>query len=186
MQEGYFALLDANFLSSWCQFPFSRAQNRGFCAFLAFGTPIFGHFEHKIGVFVLFWPSEPPFSDILSTKSGFLCAFSLRDPRFQAFQAQNRHFCARGSMFRGVALVELLGSCSPGSAAPARGGCCSGCGSVYLFAPMSAKSSFLKVAASVKSSACMPAAMAPSTLAGLSSVKRHSEALSPNFWQSRS
>ena len=121
LQEGYFALLDANFLSSWCQFPFSRAQNRGFCAFFAFGTPVFGHFEHKIGVFVLFWPSEPPFSDILSTKSGFLCAFSLRDPRFQAFQAQNRHFCARGSMFRGVALVELLGSCSPGSAAPARG-----------------------------------------------------------------
>ena len=29
-----------------------RAQNRGFCAFLAFGTPVFGHFEHKIGVFV--------------------------------------------------------------------------------------------------------------------------------------
>ena len=37
---------DANFLSS-------RAQNRGFCAFLAFGTPVFWHFEHKIGVFVL-------------------------------------------------------------------------------------------------------------------------------------
>ena len=49
LQEGYFALPDANFLSSWCQFPFSRAQNRGFCAFLAFGTLVFGHFEHKIG-----------------------------------------------------------------------------------------------------------------------------------------
>ena len=47
-------LSEANFLSPWCQFPFSRAQNRGFCAFLAFGTPIFGHFEHKIGVFVRF------------------------------------------------------------------------------------------------------------------------------------
>ena len=31
-----------------------RAQNRGFCAFLAFETPVFGHFEHKIGVFVRF------------------------------------------------------------------------------------------------------------------------------------
>ena len=34
-------------------FQFSRAQNRGFCAILAFGTPVFGHFEHKIGIFVL-------------------------------------------------------------------------------------------------------------------------------------
>ena len=31
-----------------------RAQNRGFCAFLAFGILIFGHFEHKIGIFVRF------------------------------------------------------------------------------------------------------------------------------------
>ena len=31
----------------------SRAQNRGFCAFLAFRTLVFGLFEHKIGVFVL-------------------------------------------------------------------------------------------------------------------------------------
>ena len=31
-----------------------RAQNRGFCALFAFGTLIFGHFEHKIGVFVRF------------------------------------------------------------------------------------------------------------------------------------
>ena len=51
-----------------------RAQNRGFCAFLAFRTPIFGHFEHKIEVFVRFWPSEPPFSALSSTKSAFLCA----------------------------------------------------------------------------------------------------------------
>ena len=29
-----------------------------------------------------------------STKSGFLCFFGLRDPRFQAFRAQNRGFCA--------------------------------------------------------------------------------------------
>ena len=51
-----------------------RAQNRGFCAFLAFRTPIFGHFEHKIGVFVRFVPPEPSFSDFSSTKSAFLCA----------------------------------------------------------------------------------------------------------------
>ena len=31
-----------------------RAQNQGFCALLPFGTPVFGHFEHKIGVFVRF------------------------------------------------------------------------------------------------------------------------------------
>ena len=31
-----------------------RAQNRGFCAFLAFGTLVFRHFEHKIEVFVRF------------------------------------------------------------------------------------------------------------------------------------
>ena len=36
---------------------------------LVFGLP-----EHKIEVFVLFWPLEPPFSGISSTKSGFLCA----------------------------------------------------------------------------------------------------------------
>ena len=51
-----------------------RAQIRGFCAFLAFGTRLFGHFEHKIGVFVLFWPLKPLFSGISSTKSAFLCS----------------------------------------------------------------------------------------------------------------
>ena len=50
--------------------------------------------EHKIGVFVLFWPPGPSFSGISSTKSRFLCAFSLRDPRFRAVRAQNRGFCA--------------------------------------------------------------------------------------------
>ena len=51
-----------------------RAQNRGFCALLPSRTPIFGHFEHTIEVFVRFLPTEPPFSGIPSTKSGFLCA----------------------------------------------------------------------------------------------------------------
>ena len=71
-----------------------RAQNRGFCAFFAFGTPVFRVFEHKIEVFVLFLPSDPSFSGISSTKSGFLCAFGCRNPRFQGFRAQNRGFCA--------------------------------------------------------------------------------------------
>ena len=53
-----------------------RAQNRGFCALLPFGTPIFGLFEHKIWVFVLFLASEPLFSGVLSTKSGFLCSMT--------------------------------------------------------------------------------------------------------------
>ncbi len=50
--------------------------------------------EHKIGVFVRFLPSEPSFSGISSTKSGFLCFFGLRNPRFRAFRAQNQGFCA--------------------------------------------------------------------------------------------
>ena len=37
-------------------------------------------------------PSANPFFP--STKSGFLCAFVLRNPHFQAFRAQNRGFCA--------------------------------------------------------------------------------------------
>ena len=51
-------------------------------------------FKHKIGIFVLFWPSGPSFSGVASTKSAFLCAFGLRNPRIQAFRAQNRGFCA--------------------------------------------------------------------------------------------
>ena len=121
-----------------------RAQKVGFCAFFAFGTPVFRLFEHKIGIFVL----------------GEVCSGGLLG------------LCYSGRAAQRVLLLP--------------GECCSGCGAVYLLAARRAKSSFLKVAASVKSSACMPAAMAPSTLAGLSSVKRHSEALSPNFWQSRS
>ena len=39
-----------------------------------------------------------------STKSGFLCAFCLRDPRFLAFRAQNRGFCVRMGDFS-----EILG-----------------------------------------------------------------------------
>ena len=66
------------FLCAFClrdhQFRAFRAQNWGFCAFLAFRTPNFGHFEHKIEVFVLFLPSEPLFSVFSSTKLAFLCS----------------------------------------------------------------------------------------------------------------
>ena len=72
-----------------------RAQNRGFCALLPFGTPVFGCFEHKIEVFVLFWPPEPLFSGFSSTKSRFLCAFGQDFLGFSLSRAQNRHFCAR-------------------------------------------------------------------------------------------
>ena len=61
---------------------------------MAFGAPVFRVFEHKIGVFVRFLPSGPSFSGISSTKSGFLCAFSLRNPHFRGFRAQNQSFCA--------------------------------------------------------------------------------------------
>ena len=80
--------------SSRCQSLSFRAQNQVFCALLGSGTPVFGHFEHKIWVFVRFRPPEPPFSGVSSTKSGFLCAFGLRDRHFRAFRAQNRGFCA--------------------------------------------------------------------------------------------
>ena len=46
-------LPEANFLFPECRSPSSRAQNRGSGAFLAFGTLVFGLFEHKIEVFVL-------------------------------------------------------------------------------------------------------------------------------------
>ena len=87
-------LPDANFLSSRCQSPSSRAQKLHFCAFLASRSPIFRPFKHKIGVFVLFWPSRLSFSGFSSTKSRFLCAFDLRNPHFRAFRAQKLHFCA--------------------------------------------------------------------------------------------
>ena len=55
-------------------YPF-RAQNRDFCALFAFGTPIFWPFEHKIGIFVSELAIFPWFLPLLSTKSGFLCAY---------------------------------------------------------------------------------------------------------------
>ena len=34
-----------------------------------------------------------------STKSAFLCAFAIQNPRFQPFRAQNRGFCVRMGIF---------------------------------------------------------------------------------------
>ena len=68
-----------------------RAQNRHFCALLGSGSPVFRRFEHKIEVFVRFWGPEPSFSGFSSTKSAFLCAFGLRDPRFLAFHSYWRN-----------------------------------------------------------------------------------------------
>ena len=93
-RKAHVMLPDANFLSPWCQSQSPRAQNRYFCALFSFGTPDSGLFEHKIEVFVRFYPSEALFSGISSTKSRFLCAFGGWNPCFQAFRAQNRVFCA--------------------------------------------------------------------------------------------
>ena len=51
-----------------------RAQNRHFCALFAFGTPVFGPFEHKNWLFVRFWSTFPRFWHLPSTKSAFLCS----------------------------------------------------------------------------------------------------------------
>ena len=64
------------------------AQNRGFCALLGSGTSVFGHSEHKIEVFVRFWPSEPSFSGFSSTKSRFLCSFTKLDVGLGDFPAE--------------------------------------------------------------------------------------------------
>ena len=50
-----------------------RAQNRHFCAFLAFVTPVFGRFEHEKGFFVSEWAIFPRFLVVLTQKWGF-CA----------------------------------------------------------------------------------------------------------------
>ena len=71
-----------------------RAQNRHFCVRTGNFPLVFAPFEHKIGIFVLFLPSEPSFSGFLSTKSVFLCQKEQFSPGFYPFRAQNRGFCA--------------------------------------------------------------------------------------------
>ena len=68
LQEGHFTLPDATCLSF-------RAQNRHFCALLPSETPVFGHFEHKIEVFVSERAIFPRFYPLTSTKSAFLCSW---------------------------------------------------------------------------------------------------------------
>ena len=72
------------FSSGFCPF---RAQNRGFCALFAFETPIFGHFEHKIGIFVSETAIFPWFCPLPSTKSAFLCAFAGNQTIGNRYQA---------------------------------------------------------------------------------------------------
>ena len=79
-----------------------RAQNRGFCALLALETLIFGVFEHKIGFFVRFWPSEPSFWGISSTKSGLLCACYGNTGLWKQKSAQIFCFCALLIYYSGV------------------------------------------------------------------------------------
>ena len=94
--------LEGHSYASRCLFPLFPvpipgfpSTKSGFLCFLGSGTPVFWLFEHKIEVFVRFWPSEPPFSSISSTKSRFLCFFGVWNPHFRAFRAQNRGFCAQ-------------------------------------------------------------------------------------------
>ena len=132
----------ANFLSPWCQSPSSRAQNRGFCALLGFGTLDFRRFEHKIGVFVRFQASEPSISGVSSTKSGFLCAFGCLDPRFLAFHSYWRNIFGSWSnltthlwwlMYLGFIIQRIASSCIVGS------GDIEGC-SEYFYLNLSANS----------------------------------------------
>ena len=84
-----------------------RAQNRGSCAFLAFGTLVFGLFEHKIGVFVrLFketWPLEA------EKRANFFCTLLSC-------------YCLWGTAARapGIVAPETVapGTVAPGTVAP--------------------------------------------------------------------
>ena len=71
-----------------------RAQKGLFCVRNGNFSQVLAHSEHKIGVFVRFLPSKPPFSGISSTKSAFLCQKRRYFPGFVPFRAQNRGFCA--------------------------------------------------------------------------------------------
>ena len=68
-----------------------RAQNRVFCALLGSGSSVFRLFEHKIEVFVRFWPSRPSFSGFSSTQSPFLCSFTKLDVGVGALSRRQRH-----------------------------------------------------------------------------------------------
>ena len=73
-----FSSTKSAFLCAFClrnpRFGAFRAQNRDFCALLPSETPIFRHFEHKIGIFVSETAIFPWFWPLPSTKSAFLCS----------------------------------------------------------------------------------------------------------------
>ena len=61
--------------------------------------------------------SRCQFTLFSSTKSGFLCFFGLRNPRFRAFRAQNRGFCALvavGTPFSGFSSTKSRFLCAFG------------------------------------------------------------------------
>ena len=74
LQEGHGCASRCQFLLFLCRSPFFSSTKSGFLCAFAFGTLVFGRFEHKIEVFVRFWCLKPPFSGVSSTKSGFLCS----------------------------------------------------------------------------------------------------------------
>ena len=113
--------------SSRCQSLYFRAHKRHFCALLPFGTLVFGHFEHKIEVFVLFWPSGPPFSGVSSTKSGFLCSFTKLDVGVGALSRRQRHRRTCGAVAPAQPILpltlpplHLLSRCTCGAVASAQ------------------------------------------------------------------
>ena len=113
-----FSSTKSRFLCAFCLrnpcFRAFRAQNPGFCALLESGTLVFGVFEHKIGVFVRFRPSEPPFSGILSTKSGLLCACYRKSGVWKQKSAQIFCFCALLIYYSGfTAAVVAAGALPP-------------------------------------------------------------------------
>ena len=100
-------LQEGNGCASRCQSLYFRAHKRHFCALLPFGTLVFGHFEHKIEVFVLFWPSGPSFSGVSSTKSGFLCSFTKLDVGVGALSRRQRHRRTCGAVAPALPLCQL-------------------------------------------------------------------------------
>ncbi|MDY5024004.1 MAG: hypothetical protein SPF00_02665 [Candidatus Egerieousia sp.] len=72
---------------------FGGSQLSFFFPMLLFGGPQLSFF------FPMFFAlacccTQALLSTFPSTKSGFLCAFGVWNPRFRAFRAQNRGFCA--------------------------------------------------------------------------------------------
>ena len=106
-RKAHVMLPEANFPFPDATFPSSRAQNRDFCALFAFGTLVFGLFEHKIGIFVrLFyetWPLEA------EKRANFFCTLLSC-------------YCLRGTAARapGIVAPETVapGTVAPGTVAP--------------------------------------------------------------------